>query len=156
MNTNAAIIPTNVANLLALKGQIVTLTTTRSCKVRKGEAPIVKTSTFQCRIGINYDNMKSVQEKRADGTLPEVNAGLPWGQWVIFPYVITHNGEFYLRCTVLNGGNKTDTTFTRNGFIIDREEAKLACLASEFRDSDNDCFTVKVSGIIKVNGEAVK
>ena len=65
--------------LLSRKGQIVTMLTERDCKVRKNKDPIRKRSEFQCRVGVNYDNIQSVKEGRADGTKPAENAGLPWG-----------------------------------------------------------------------------
>jgi hypothetical protein len=137
--------------LMSRKGQIVTLVTTRPMKVRKGQDAIQKTSEFQCRVGVNYDNIKAVQEKRAEGQLPAENAGLPWGEWVDFPYVIAHKGEYYVRCTVLHNGFRKAPTFTRNGAEISKDEAQVACLASEFREGDdNDVFNVKLSAIRSV------
>jgi hypothetical protein len=154
--TDNAIIPAKVANLLALKGQIVTLCTKRDCKVRKGSPMVEKVAKFQCRVGVNYDNMASVQEKRENGTLPAENAGLPWGQWLIFPHLIAHKGNHYLRCTTLNNNNVPQVSYLLDGREISREEARALCLASEFRDhEDNDCFTVKVESVTHVNGEAV-
>ena len=57
--------------LLARRGQIATLTTERPLKVRKGQDAITKISTFQCRVGIDYDNIQTVREKRESGELPE-------------------------------------------------------------------------------------
>jgi hypothetical protein len=151
------VIPTQVARMIALKGQIVTLITQRDCKVRKGKEKIEKLSKFQCRIGVNYDNIASVKEKRENGDLPAENAGLPWGEWLIFPYVITHKNEYYLRCTVLNNGNLPQVTFLRNNEEITKEMAQVACLASEFRDKeDNNVFTIKISSIKDVNGSLVE
>lgn len=137
--------------LMSRKGQIVTLVTTRAMKVRKGQDPIKKTSEFQCRVGVNYDNIKAVQEKRAEGQLPAENAGLPWGEWVDFPYVIAHKGEYYVRCTILRNAFRKAPTFTRNDVEITKDEAQVACLASEFREGDdNDVFNVKLSAIRSV------
>lgn len=137
--------------LLSRKGQIVTVETERSMKVRKNQEPILKQSEFQCRVGVNYDNIKAVQEKRAEGTLPAENAGLPWGEWALFPYVITHKGEYYVRCTVVRNNFRKAPKFIRGGVEIDRSEAEVACLASEFREGDdNDVFNIKVSSIRSV------
>lgn len=137
--------------LMSRKGQIVTLVTARPMKVRKGQDAITKTSEFQCRVGVNYDNIKAVQEKRAEGQLPAENAGLPWGEWVDFPYVIAHKGEYYVRCTILRNAFRKAPTFTRGGVEISKEEAQVACLASEFREGDdNDVFNVKLSAIRSV------
>ena len=137
--------------LLSRKGQIVTVTTLRDCKVRKGQDPVRKQSTFQCRVGVNYDNIQAVKDKRAEGTLPKENAGLPWGEWALFPYVITHKGEYYVRCTVLRNAHRSSPVYTQLGATITREQAQLVCLASEFKqDADNDVFTVKVSSLVEI------
>jgi hypothetical protein len=137
--------------LMSRKGQIVTLVTERPMKVRKNQLPITKRSEFQCRVGVNYDNIKAVQEKRETGELPAENAGLPWGEWVEFPYVISHKGELYLRCTVLNNDFYREPVYTQQGDVISRETAQEQCLASEFSArGDNEVFTVKLSSVLSV------
>ena len=135
--------------LMNRKGQIATLTTSRPLKVRKNEQPIIKISTFQCRVGVDYDNIKVVQEKREVGELPSENAGLPWGQWEVFPYVIEHKGERYFRCTTIRNNFIPKTVYTRDGAEISVEEARRAALASEFRSGDSsDVFNIKISSIV--------
>lgn len=137
--------------LMSRKGQIVTLVTERPLKVRKNQEAITKRSEFQCRVGVTYDNIQAVKDKRATGELPAVNAGLPWGEWVDFPYVIAHKGEYYLRCTMLRNAFRKAPTYTRNGVEITAAEAQLAALASEFGQGDNnDVFNIKVSSIREV------
>jgi hypothetical protein len=147
--------PPLVGKLLDMKGQIVSLGTVRELKVRKGETAIQKASVFSCRAGVSYDNIKAVKEKRENGELPEVNQGLNWGEWAVFPHLIHHKGEFYFRCNTLPG-NIPKVAYQRNGAIITKEEAQVAALASEFRDhEDTDVFTIKVSSIKEINGERV-
>ena len=137
--------------LFAKKGQIATLTTERDMKMRKGQPLVTKRSTFQCRIGVNYDNIAVVKDKRADGTLPAESAGLPWGEWLEFPYTIAHKGEVYFRCTMLRNNFIPKTTFYLDGYEIDKEDVKVMCLASEFiEDRSNDVFNIKVSSIMEV------
>lgn len=137
--------------LLSRKGQIVTVETERSMKVRKNQEPILKQSEFQCRVGVNYDNIASVKEGRANGEKPAENAGLPWGEWVVFPYVIAHKGEYYVRCTVVRNNFRKAAKFIRGGVEISKEEAQIACLASEFSEGgDNEVFNIKVSSIRSV------
>lgn len=138
--------------LLTRKGQIVTVKTTRPVKVRKGMPAINKTSEFQCRVGVNYDNIATVKEGRADGTLPAENAGLPWGEWEIFPYVIAHKGERYVRCTMLQNSFRRAPVFTlEDGTVIDKEQVIPMALASEFKEGDdNAVFNIKLSSILEV------
>lgn len=137
--------------LMQRKGQICTLTTARPLKVRKGQTSILKTSTFQCRAGVNYENIKSVQEARETGEMPAESAGLPWGTWKVFPYVIEHKGEFYFRCTTIKNNFIPRTVYTRDGAEISKEEAAAAALASEFKDGDrSEVFNIKTSSILAV------
>ena len=137
--------------LLSRKGQIVTLVTERDCRVRKGRDPISKRSEFQARVGVVYDNIQAVKDKRASGELPEENAGLPWGEWVLFPYVIHHKGEYYVRCTTLPSGHRKSPVYTQNGQVITQAQAQADCLASEFaKGTAGDVFNVKVSSLREV------
>jgi hypothetical protein len=134
--------------LLSRKEQIVTVSTERSMKVRKGQDAILKRSEFQCLVGVVYDTIPEVVAKRESGELPAENQGLPWGEWAEFPYVIHHKGEYYVRCTVAHTAFQRKAEFIRNGAVISREEAKEACLASEFREGDDSViFNIKVSSI---------
>lgn len=134
--------------LLSRRGQIVTVVTERPMKMRKAQPQILKLSEFQCRVGVNYDRIKAVQAKRTEGVLPADNAGLPWGEWAVFPYVITHKGEYYVRCTVLRNSHRNTAEYRLGDQVITREAAETACLASEFRNSDhNDVFNIRVSSI---------
>ena len=137
--------------LLSRKGQIVTVKTERPVKVKKNMPAVMKASEFQCRVGVNYDNIKAVQEKRAEGQLPAENAGLPWGEWVVFPYVIAHKGEYYVRCTMLHNGFRKAPVYTIDGVVVDKEIVKTMALASEFREGDdNDVFNIKLSSVREV------
>jgi hypothetical protein len=142
----------NLDTIMQRKGQIATFVTERPMKVRKGMAPITKRSEFQARVGVNYDNIKRVQDKRDAGVLPEENAGLPWGTWHVFPYVIEHKGEYYVRCTVVRNDFRRAATYMQNGEEITREAAQAQCLASEFaeRGDDTEVFNIKVSSIREV------
>jgi hypothetical protein len=147
--------PVGLVKLLALKGQFASLCTERALKVKKGKAEIMKRSTFVCRVGVNYDNISTVKEARANGDLPAENAGLPWGEWVpgLFPYVIAHKGCHYFRCTsVKNDSAIPKVSYTREGVEITKEEAKADALASEFYEKDSEVFTVKVESILEING----
>ena len=137
--------------ILSRKGQVVTFVTERPMKTRKGMEAITKRSEFQARVGVNYDNIQAVKDKRQNGELPAENAGLPWGQWHTFPYVISHKEDFYVRCTVLRNDFHRAATYVQNGVEISKEQAQAQCLASEFSDKgDNEVFTIKLSSVRSV------
>jgi hypothetical protein len=142
----------NINDIMTRKGTIVTVTSQKEVKVKKGNAPITKLSVFQARLGVTYDNMKSVQEKREDGRLPEQNQGLPWGTWKDFPYIIEHNGKEYVRFSKVNSSVPAKTVFFRDGQEIPVDEVKRVALASEFSKSDLDCFNILADNIIDIKG----
>lgn len=153
-------VPALVETLLSLKGQIVTITTARSIKYRKDAGAVaqtIKVSTFQCRVGVNYDNLKVVQEKRENGDLPAENAGLNGMEWVQFPHLLRgiKSGKYQIRCTAFNG-NASKVAFVRNGVEIDRADALVGTLASEQpKDAHSDVFNITVDSITHINGERV-
>lgn len=143
----------NIENILNKKGTIVTVTSEKQVKMKKGKEPVTKISVFQARLGVTYDNMVSVQEKRDSGELPETNQGLPWGTWKVFPYVIEHNGKDYVRFSKVNSGFKSITKFFRNGIEISKDEVYQDCLASEKpKDNDLDVFNIPADNIIDIKG----
>lgn len=156
-----ATLPVRVQELMALRGKIVSMRIRRDAKIRaafKNAGVVVeKESYFICRVGVDYNKMASVQEKREDGRLPEEPQSLPWGRWMVFPYVIEHKGNHYFRCTTFNSNNFVrKVQWLKDGQPITVEEAKEICLNSEFQEKDDqDVFTVKVESILEINKQEV-
>ncbi|RMD51067.1 hypothetical protein D6827_02940 [Candidatus Parcubacteria bacterium] len=73
------------------------------------------------RAGVNYDNKASVQEKRENGELPAENAGLPWGEWLKPPYLVSHKGNIYVRLYP-TPNCKVESYFTIDGEKVSDEE----------------------------------
>jgi hypothetical protein len=162
--SNAALLaslPAIVRTLLSFKGQILTLQIGRECKMRKGVTGMVhKFSKMQVRVGIDYDNIAAVQEKRESGELPAENAGRAWGSYVpgLFPYVIEHKGQIYFHFSTLpNSSFKSEVHFMRDGKPIEKSEVATLCLASETteRETTLECFDLKVESILEINGQPV-
>ena len=149
-------LPANVLNLLTKSGQFVSIHTKRPVKTKKAFSNIQleKEASFVVRIGVNYDNIKTVQEKRASGELPPENAGLkPNFRWVKFPVLMQNekNGEFYVRCT--KGANtKPKSKFLLNGIEVDKNSIAEYCLAQELKSNEAEVFDIKVSNIIEIKG----
>ena len=141
-----------LALLMTRKGQIVTVKTERPVKMKKNQPAYTKTSEFQCRVGVNYDNIAVVKEGRADGTLPAENAGLPYGEWLEFPYTIAHKGDIHIRCTMLKNNFRKSAVFMLDGVVVDKEVVQAGALASEFKEStgDNAVFNIKLSNLLEV------
>lgn len=142
--------------LVSRKGQIVTIHTKRPMKVTKGQPTIEKESIFQCRIGVTYDNIKAVQEKRESGELPEENQGLNGFVWEGDSNVILKSiksEELYVRCTKMKS-NVAKTKYLMNGKEVDKDLIKPMCLAAEFpkTERDNDVFNIKLESILELKG----
>ena len=80
------------------KGANIVVKWERKVRTRKKVTDtITKSVRMVCRIGIKYDNLKSVRKKRDNGTLPAERKRLSGGRFEIYPYLIKHKGERYLR-----------------------------------------------------------
>jgi len=115
------------------KGTYITLNTLRQAKVKK-KCPhkIVKSSRYKsARLGISYDEMKQTQKLRREEELPKENAGLAWGRWLEFPFIIENKGKRYLRCYV--NVNNIETTWLKDGKIVDKKDIEEYLLSSEKR-----------------------
>jgi hypothetical protein len=122
-----------------------------SAKVYKeyvGEG-LEKVLIVSLRSGGSYDNLKSTKEARANGDAPAENAGLPWGQWEVYPYQIGHKGKeysrvYFKRCKVI---------YLLNGKRVQKREVAHMLKAS--KPNKGETFTVTSENIksIKVKGK---
>lgn len=139
-----------------VKGANLSATWVRPLKVRKsaGEGITVeKRTTAVIRTGVDYDNLQVVKEGREDGTLPEQNEGLPWGEWVQFPYHIKHKDQDYLRLYPASGLNFTPKVeYFLNGESVSKDIVEPLCLASEFKVNEEQptCFTIKAASLVSI------
>jgi hypothetical protein len=138
--------------LAAHKGQNLSAIFGKQLKTRKGvEAVVEKVSRIVVRGGIDYDNIKSVQEKRESGELPSENAGLPWGQWAEFPFHIQHKEQDYLRLYPASGLEFIPKVeYYLNGELSTKDAIESLVLKSELpkpNDERPDCMTIKVENI---------
>ena len=140
------------------KGANIVCEWTRPCKTRKGTPAIItKAVRMVGRMGVEYDNLGAVQEKRDNGELPAVNAGLPWGQWSEYPWLIEHKGKHYLR--LYNGTSKLTTvkaTFYMDGIEAEKDRVAPFLLASELTEKDGDCFCCEVGNLTRINHETIE
>lgn len=138
------------------KGSNIIVEWVRPMKTRKGVQDVLTKSVRMVgRIGIDYDNMKDVQAKRESGELPAENAGLPWGEWLEFPYLIGHKGQTYLR--LANGTSDKvhpECHYFRNGIEVTKESLDAELLASEKEEKKGDCFTCKTENMTRIHSES--
>lgn len=112
---------------------------------------ITKISEGIVRFGVEYDNMKSVQQKRESGELPQDNQGLNGLEWILYPYLLKNpkTKKEYIR--VNTTGNRIRTRYFLNGKEISREVAEQYCTASNFSNGNPiEVFNVGIENIIAV------
>lgn len=146
----------------APKGANIVLEWTRPCKTRKGVTnAVAKAVRMVGRVGLTYDNIGAVVEKRQNGELPAENAGLPaWAEWVQYPYIIRNrtSGQLYLR--LYKGTSDKVRPMVR--FLIDGNEASREAVAplvlkSEVEtDHDSECFMVKIEALNRVYSDTAE
>jgi hypothetical protein len=142
-----------VENLQNHKGQHVQACWTRPMKTRK-DVPmsIVKRTCAYVRAGIDYANLRTVKEGVESGERNEVQ-GLKWGAWSEFPFIIAHKGVDYVRLYPAVFANlKPTVEYSIDGKPATRAEIEPYCLASEFRERDEEtpCFTLKADSIVSI------
>lgn len=142
----------DITNLLfTRKGQNLSAIIGKELKTRKGVTDCVeKVTSIVIRAGIDYDNQALVKEGREDGSLPSENAGLPWGQWVNFPFHIEHKGTDYVRFYSASGlAFEPKVEYYLNGVLSDKLTIQPLCLASEFPNRQDAplAMTVKAENV---------
>ena len=120
-------------------------------KYENEDIKITKLSEGVVRFGIEYDNMKAIQEKRENGELPQDNQGLNGLEWTLYPYLLKNpkTNKEYIR--VNTTGNKIKTRYFLNGEEITKEVAEQYCTANNFsKGNPVEVFNIGVENIIAV------
>jgi hypothetical protein len=142
-----------VKNLQNHKGQHVQACWTRAMKTRK-DVPmqITKRTCAYVRAGIDYAKLKPVKDGIEAGEREEVQ-GLKWGEWSEFPFIIAHKGVDYVRLYPAVFANlKPTVEYFIDGKLATQQEIEPYCLASEFRERDEQalCFTLRADSIVAI------
>ena len=110
-----------------------------------------------CRAGIDYANLGVVKEGIESGERGEVQP-LPWGEWLSFPYIITHKGSEYIR--LYPSIHKPHSIFYVNDELVTKEEFAKYLTPSEASKLLNPqgedvplCFTIKSDNILEIPQE---
>jgi hypothetical protein len=143
---------------LSCKGQFASVTFKSNPKPKAESKGVVleKTTTGVFRAGINFANLSSVKEGIANNERGEVQS-LPWGEWVNFPFVISHKGENFLRLTVAPTAS-IKCSFKVNGVDVSRDEFEQHLVPSARSEAKADkapveVFTIKEANLVSFNGE---
>ena len=134
-------------------GTFVSVVTERPAKVKQSakDMVIIKRAEMVARLGVNYDNLKQTNEKRDNGELPQENAGLPWGEWDIYPYLIKHKNAEYIRMYANKAQIKNK--FFLNGAEVKKADIEQYLLASEKSKPTEDSvltLSIKADNVIEI------
>jgi len=146
-------------------GRFTSLKTRKPVKMKAGFGPYFKESEYSgARFGLDYDNMASTKEARAEGDAPATPQPLKWGAWIEFPWLIGHENKKGERNNYIRFYARPSAVRTRfldaSGNEVDREVVKSGAYASEFpkRGEPRDwlTLTIKASAIVEVNGKPIR
>jgi hypothetical protein len=145
------------------KGANVLVTWKRPVKLKKAyrNMPFTKLTTMLCRIGVSYDNIQQVQDKRESGELPAANAGLKGFEWIEAPMTLRHikNGKTYLRLESGTFKSKAKVTYEIDGQIVDFANWDHAIMASERpkeKKEGNLTFNVGAENILAIHNYSIE
>ncbi len=140
--------------ILTRKGQFTRAAWCRTAKTRKGSPEVKKMTISTVRAGLDYNSLTAVEALRSNGDLPSEPQPLPWGEWLIFPFIIIHKGNLYLRLYPSANSNAKVQYFLFDE-EVSYEKVEAYLLASEKQTEDNNpvdnlCFTVKLNDMIEL------
>lgn len=81
---------------------------------------LVKQTTMVCRTGVEYANITTVALRLAEQGRTADDLTLPWGEWAVYPFLIVHKGEEYLRVSPAVGA-RPRSTYSVDGAEVDAE-----------------------------------
>lgn len=138
------------------KGAFKSMVWERQLKTKKQYADNIitkRTTACSVRFGCSYENLKAVKEKRENGELPPVNAGLSGKHWLIPNLVLqsNRNGRTLLRVNLANN-SKMETEYFLNGRKVSKEDIAPMCYASEVKAHEHtEVFDVATDSIISIS-----
>lgn len=104
----------------------------------KGTA-LTKETTAIVMVGAEYADL-AVNNDREVGDLP-------WGEWSVRPFIVTHRGADYVRMYCMD--RSVRTTYKVNGEVVDRDAFNgfLTPSAAKAKRPNGGCITVKAENV---------
>ena len=123
--------------VIAKQNSIVTITSRKPLRIRKGGEPVFKTAVFPAQIGSDLETLD-----------------LPWGEWHTPGLVIVHNNTQYVRCTRVRIEAAPRVSYTdAEGTTITEATARQHAVAGEFLKTTapaEGVFTIKLENILAI------
>lgn len=135
---------------LSKRGQIVKVTYHKPLKTLKQYSyhSIERVTKRTARVGIDYSNTASAKLKRQVEAIERAHP-LPWGEWKLFPFVISHRGSNYLRFY------KAPNEWKMVGYLLDGKSVSAMDIVhmlykGELDEGDQEVFNIKEENIIDI------
>lgn len=144
LSTTATLSPAATAYLEAINAPGITALTVewvsdvKPAAAHKGTV-LQKRTSAAVMAGVEYSAL-AVNTDRETGSLP-------WGEWAVYPFIVSHKGTDYARLYVIDGTVRT--SYSVNGAPVDRETF-LSFLTPSQRDAarpNGGTITVKVKNL---------
>ena len=115
------------------------------------------------RLGIDYTHTKVYKQKNIEGLAND--SKLPYGEFVLFPWLIEYNGEYYLRIYTSSFNTKTKTKYFQSDNVVGQfeltkkeletmvENKYISSTTLKSKELESGCFNVKLKNVISINGE---
>ena len=120
-----------------------------------GSRVLRKVTTCLVMRGAEYQNLSEVKAAKSATTATPSGAaaqdgGLPWGEWDVYPHIITHKGTDYARLYVLDG--TITSIYMVDGEVVTRDEFNtfLTPSAANAGRPSGGTVTVKIENIKSV------
>ena len=111
---------------------------------------LIKQTTMVCRTGVEYANITTVAMRLSEQGRTAEDLELPWGEWAVYPYLIVHKGEEYLRVSPAVNA-RPRSTYSVDGESVDAETF-YSYLPPSARPQPGEpapeVLTIKVSNLI--------
>lgn len=142
-----------IASVQDAKGQFLSVVMEKDEKPmaasKKAGITLRKQTTMVVRTGVQFANLTSVKDAIASGERGEVQS-LPWGEWLIYPYGIVHNGKEYFRFT-LGANTRPTCRYWVNDKEVSRAEFIVHLPESKREPSEpSEVITVALDNIVSI------
>jgi len=142
-----------VSKILSKHGQLCNVKYSRPLKLLKNykDSRGFKHVSGVYRLGIDYNQLKSVQQKKLNGELPEETHDMLGREWLVWPYLMrTKTDKILVRLYTMRNAYK-ETSYELDGNLVELNELKGICAASEFNtEPDLDCFDISLDYIREI------
>ena len=101
---------------------------------------LIKVTEAIIRTGVGYENMAVNQDTET--------GDLPWGDWAVYPYIVLHKGQWYVRL-YLKGDSPMKVTYFVDGTEVVKDvfNSHLTPSAAKPKNNKSGTITAKIASV---------